>query len=105
MPSITNNSIKHQSFTYTQLNDQIVLFQANSAYHKYIVQMSNSSIKLIDRNLTGATTLGQSGQRSDINEGVLHIPPNFSITEASPSDGLVSYAGHLLEEFYSPAEM
>ena len=25
---ITNNSIKHQSFVYTQLNDQTVLFQA-----------------------------------------------------------------------------
>ena len=26
---ITNNSIKHQSFVYTQLNDQTVLFQTN----------------------------------------------------------------------------
>ena len=25
---ITNNSIKHQSFVYTQLNDQTILFQA-----------------------------------------------------------------------------
>ena len=25
--SIANNSIKHQSFGYTQLNDQVVLFQ------------------------------------------------------------------------------
>ena len=28
MLCITNNSIKHQSFVYTQLNDQTVLFQA-----------------------------------------------------------------------------
>ena len=27
IPCITNNSIKHQSFVYTQLNDQTVLFQ------------------------------------------------------------------------------
>ena len=27
MLGITNNSIKHQSFLYTQLNDQTVLFQ------------------------------------------------------------------------------
>ena len=27
VPSITNNSIKHQSFVYAQLNDQTVLFQ------------------------------------------------------------------------------
>ena len=27
VPSIANNSIEQQSFIYTQLNDQIVLFQ------------------------------------------------------------------------------
>ena len=30
---ITNNSIKYQSFVYTQLNDQTVLFLLNFACH------------------------------------------------------------------------
>ena len=75
--------------------------------------MSNSSIGLIDRTLSGATTLGQSGPVSDGNEGVLHITQSSSITGASPSDCLMSYTGgHFLvggltslqrcSEFYSP---
>ena len=52
--------------------------------------MSNSSIWLIDRILSGAITLGQSGLGSDGNKGVLCIPQSSSITEVSPSDGLVS---------------
>ena len=46
--------------------------------------MSNRSIGPIDRTLSGATTLGQRGPRSDGNEEVLHIPQSSSITEASP---------------------
>ena len=64
-----------------------------------------SSIWLIDRTLSGATTPGQSGPGSDGNEGVLHIPQSSSITEASPSDCLVSYTGHSFGVFYSSAEM
>ena len=41
--------------------------------------MSNSSIWLIDRTLSGATTLGQSGPGSDVNEGVLYIPQNIGL--------------------------
>ena len=55
--------------------------------------------------LSGTTTPGQSGPGRDGNEGVLHIPQSSSITEASPSTCLVSYAGHLLEESYPSAEM
>ena len=72
--------------------------------------MSNSSIWPIDRTQSDATTPGSSGPGSDGNEGLLRIPQN--ITGASPSDGLVSYPGHLLEGgsypwdavdvFYSP---
>ena len=40
--------------------------------------------------LSGATTLDQSGLGSDGNEGVFHIPQSSSITEALPSDCLVS---------------
>ena len=58
--------------------------------------MSNSFIWPIDRALSGATTLGQSGPGSDGNEGALCISQSFSSTEASSSDYLVSYPGHLL---------
>ena len=46
--------------------------------------------------LSSATTTGQSGPGSDGNEGVLHIPQSSSIAGTSPSDSLVSYAGHSL---------
>ena len=39
------------------------------------------------------------------NEDVLHIPQSSSITEASPSDCLVSYQGHSLGDSYPYAEM
>ena len=55
--------------------------------------------------LIGATTLGQSGPGKDDNGGVLHIPQSSSINGASPSDYLVSYTGHLLEESYPSVEM
>ena len=60
--------------------------------------MSNSSIWPIDRILSGATTLGQSGPGSDGNEGVLYIPQISSITGALPSDCLVLYPGQLVVE-------
>ena len=47
--------------------------------------MLNSSIRPKDRTLSGATTPGQNGPRSNVNEGVLHIPQSSSITGASPS--------------------
>ena len=50
-----------------------------------------SSIWPIDRTLSSATTLSQSGPGSDGNEGKLHIPQSSSITGTSPSDCLVSY--------------
>ena len=101
MLCITNNSIKHESFVYTQLNDRIVLFQ--TIQFSIITQFS--SIWLIERTLSDATTPSKSGSRSDGNEEVLHILQSYSITEASPSDCLVSYPGHSLEEPYPSAEM
>ena len=56
--------------------------------------MSNSSIRLIDRILSGVTTPGQNGPGSNGNEGLLHIPLSSSITGASSSDCFVSYPGH-----------
>ena len=58
----------------------------------------------MDRTLSGATTLGWSGPESDGNEGVFHIPQSFSTTGTSPTDCLVSYAGHSLEGSYPSAE-
>ena len=46
--------------------------------------------------LSGATTLGQSGLRSDGYERLLRIPQSSRITGTSPSDCLVSYPGHTL---------
>ena len=54
--------------------------------------------------LSGGTNQGQSGPRSDGNEGVLNIPQSSCITVTSPSDCLVSYPGHSLEESYPSAE-
>ena len=64
-----------------------VLFSENSVLHS----AQFSSILLIDRTLSGATTPGQSGSGSDGNERVLHIPQSSSITGTFPSDCLVSY--------------
>ena len=68
--------------------------------------MSNSSIWLIDRNISDATTLGPSGFRSYGNEWLLRISQSSIISGASPSDCLVSYTGHsLVEGYYPSAEM
>ena len=67
--------------------------------------MLNSSIWLIDRTLSGATTSDQNGPQSTGNEGVLRISQSSRITEASPSDCSMSYSGYLLGESYSSAEM
>ena len=48
--------------------------------------MSNSSMWPIDRTLSGAKTLGQSGPGGDGNEGVFDIPQSFSNIRASPTN-------------------
>ena len=53
--------------------------------------MLNRSVWPIDGTLSGVTTLGQSGAGSNGNEGIVCIPQSSSITEAPPSDCLVSY--------------
>ena len=53
--------------------------------------MSNNSIWLIKRTITGATAPGQSGAKNDGNEVVFIILQSSSITGVSPSDGLTSY--------------
>ena len=48
---------------------------------------------MLDRDLSGATTPGQSRPGSNGNEGVLRIPQGPSVTRTSSSDCLVSYPG------------
>ena len=55
--------------------------------------MSNSSIRPIDRILSGVTTPSQNGPGNDGNEEILCIPQSSSVTGASPSDCLKSYPG------------
>ena len=83
---ITNNSIKHQSFVYTQLNDQTILFLTIQFGHSW-------NVKPIDRTLLGATTPGQSGHGSYGNEGVLYISQS-SKTGVLLSDSFVLYPEH-----------
>ena len=63
-----------------------------------------NSISLIDWALPGATTPGQSGPASNVNEEVLRISQSSSIIVISRLDRLVSYAGRSLGEFYLSAE-
>ena len=58
------------------------VYTNNSVKYKYGI----SSIKPIDRALSGATTLDQSGTGSNGNEGVLRMPKSPSITWTSLSD-------------------
>ena len=118
---ITNNSIKYQSFVYTQLNDQTILFptiqfflysQFNVGTVLFLTIQFNMSTQFkcqtsiwpIDSTLSDATTPGQSGPGSNGNKRVLHVSQSSSITEASPSDWLVWHQGHS-EESYPLVEM
>ena len=83
------------------LNIQRVLLQTI----QFSISTLFSSIWPVDRTLSGATTLGQSGPGSNGNKVVLCIHLSSSFTGASPSDCLVSYPGHTLKESYSSAEM
>ena len=87
-------------FVYVQLNIKIVLFQT--------IQFSFSTQFIsnfpIDRILSDATFLGQSGSGSNGNESVLRISQSSSITGTSSSDCLVPYPGHSLWEFYPSAK-
>ena len=82
---MTNNSIKHQSFVYAQLNNQFYFYQFNQP----LVIPLNSFFS--DRTLSGATTSGQSRPGSDGNERVLRISQSSIISGASQSDYLISY--------------
>ena len=67
--------------------------------------MSNSSIWLIDRTLSGATTLGQSGLGSDGNEEVLCILLSSKIKAGCIQDfrWVESYLSTEMQSMYSTA--
>ena len=67
--------------------------------------MSNNSLSPIDRTLSVTITAGQSRPQSNDNEWVFRISHSTSITEASPSDCFVSYAGHSVRESFPSADM
>ena len=69
---------------------QTIQFSINTLF-KCKNQYSEGSI---EGTLSGATTPGQSGPRSNDNEGVLHIPQSSSLSGTSLSECLVSYPGH-----------
>ena len=81
--AITNNSIKHHSFVYTQLNDQTIQF---SISHLFAPSLNVKLFYLTHK--LDALTLGRCGPGSNGNEEVLCIPQSSSITGASPSDCL-----------------
>ena len=73
---------------------------------QFIISMQFNSVKPIDMTLSGAIAPGQNGPGSDGNDGVLCILQSSNVTGTSPSDCLVSYPGHWLEEgSYPSAEM
>ena len=80
---LTNDSIKHQCFVYTHLNDQTVLFLPVQFSISHLFTQFN--FKQFYLTLSGATTPGLSGLGSDGNKEVLCIPG------ISSSDCLVSY--------------
>ena len=77
------------------VNDPTVLFltiQFSTSHLFALILNANSSIKPIDRTLSGATTPGHSEPESDGNEGALRIPHNTHVTETSHCFG--SYTEH-----------
>ena len=62
-----------------------------------------TSISSIDRTLSCAPPLGQSGTGSDGNKVILCIPQNSSVTGASPPDFLMLYVGQSLGVSYPTA--
>ena len=82
-------------------NVKTILFQTV----QFSVSTQFSSIWLIDRTLSGATTLSPSGLGCNSNKWVPRISQCSSITGTTPSDCLVSSTGHLFGESSSSADM
>ena len=96
-------------FAHTQLNIKTVLFQTI----QFSISMQFSSIKPIDKTLSGTTTLGLSGPGSNGNEGVLYIYPKyqyywnltirlFSVISRTLVGGILPLCRDAVGVFYSP---
>ena len=79
-------------FVHNEMVSSISMSQFNISH---LFAQIVCSIWPIDRTLSGATTLDQSGPGSHGNERVFHIP-QISKIGASPSDSLISYPGYSL---------
>ena len=82
---MTNNSNEQQSFVYTQLNDQIALFQRiqYSISHLLALSLNVKQFYLTHRLDPIRHDLSdQRGPESSSNEGVLSIPQSSSFTGA-----------------------
>ena len=96
----TNSLIKYQSFVFTLLNDQRVLFQTIqlSICHLFALSL-NVKHWPIDRTLSGTTIPGQSvdlGARAMKWFSIFPKSPRLEPCHSMPSDGLMSYPGQLL---------
>ena len=89
---IANNSIKHQSLLYIQLNNKTVLFQRIQL--SIICTPFKCQTVLFDPLIGSYQSQSWPGRK--FNEGVFCIPQSSSITGASPSDCLMSTIGHSL---------
>ena len=121
-----NPSARERCDTRSSFNGSLTGLKSEFSF--YLVMLYNSynlisviclytvcSIWPIDRTLSGATTPGQSGPRSNGNEGVHHIP-EISKAGASPSDlfnvisrtlvdGALSLWRDIVSVFYSPSRL
>ena len=77
---MTNNSIKHQSFVYTQLNDQTALFLKIrfSVIHLFAHSLNSQTI-LIDPQIRLYQVLAHG---SPGNEGIIHIPKALALFQS-----------------------
>ena len=72
--------MKHQSFVYTKLIDQTVLFLTIQFNISHLFAPS-LDVKKFYLTLSGATFLGQSGPGSDGKEGVPRIPQSSALVD------------------------
>ena len=91
------------SFLHTVKWFQVLLYNSYNST-SVICLHAVCSILPIDRTLSSATLPGQCRPGSNGNEGVLHIHQK-SKARALPSNGLMTYPGHLLGVSYPSSEM
>ena len=104
-----NNSIKHQSFVYTQLNDPTVLFLTIQFSVSYCLHSVKYQTVLFDPQIRPYQVLppqARVDQRAMAIKLYVMSSQSASITGASPSDYLMLYPGQSFGwGSYSTAEM